>query len=131
MAKAQMALPDRIRVVEEEVLFMTFSEFTAMQIRSAMQNTPGLSERHMFGGVAFMLGGNMCFGVIEDNLVVRVGPDAYEHTLREPHVRPMDFTGRALHGFVYVDRDGFANDNASLKQWIDRGLSFVRTLPAK
>lgn len=110
---------------------MTFNELTAMQIRSAMQDTPGLSERHMFGGVAFMLGDNMCFGVIEDNLVVRVGPDNYEGALREPHARPMDFTGRPLRGFVYVGRDGFANDDASLKQWIERGLNFVRTLPAK
>ncbi|HET6349129.1 MAG TPA: TfoX/Sxy family protein [Candidatus Krumholzibacteria bacterium] len=109
---------------------MTFNEVTAMQIRSAMQNTPGLSERHMFGGVAFMLEGNMCCGVIEDNLVVRVGPDAYEGALREPHTRPMDFTGHPLRGFVYVDRDGFNNDVA-LKQWIERGVNFVRTLPPK
>lgn len=110
---------------------MTFNELTALQIRTAMQSTPGVSERHMFGGVAFMLEGNMCCGVIEDNLVVRVGPDHYEHALREPHTRPMDFTGRPLHGFVYVDREGFANDHVSLRQWIERGLSFVRTLPAK
>ena len=109
---------------------MTFSELTASQIRSAIRNTPGLSERHMFGGIAFMLEGNMCCGVIDDNLVVRVGPEAYERALREPHTRPMDFTGRPLHGFIYVDRDGFASDG-SLRQWIDRGVSFVRTLPPK
>lgn len=110
---------------------MTFNELTASQIRSAMRMTPGVSERHMFGGVAFMLEGNMCCGVIEDSLVVRVAPDDYERALREPHARPMDFTGRPLRGFVYVDREGFANNDASLKQWIERGLSFVRTLPAK
>lgn len=109
---------------------MTFNELTASQIRSAMQSTPGLSERHMFGGVAFMLAGNMCCGVIEDNLVVRVGPGAYDDALREPHARPMDFTGRPLRGFVYVDRDGFASD-VLLKQWIERGVTFVRTLPPK
>jgi TfoX/Sxy family transcriptional regulator of competence genes len=130
MATAQVAIPDRLHVVEAEARSMTFNELTAMQIRSAMQNTPGLSERHMFGGVAFMLGGNMCCGVIEDNLVVRVGPDTYADTLREPHARPMDFTGRPLPGFVYVERDGFASD-ASLREWIDRGVSFVRTLPPK
>jgi TfoX/Sxy family transcriptional regulator of competence genes len=117
-------------MVEAEAGVMTFSELIARQIRSVMQNTPGLSERHMFGGIAFMLQGNMCCGVIEDNLVVRVGLDAYERALGEPHTRPMDFTGRPLPGFVYVERDGFAND-ASLREWIDRGLRFVRTLPPK
>ena len=109
---------------------MTFNELTAMQIRSAMQTTPGISERHMFGGVAFMLAGNMCCGVIEDNLVVRVGPDAYERALCAPHARPMDFTGRPLHGFIYVDREGFSSEN-SLQQWIQQGVNFVQTLPPK
>jgi TfoX/Sxy family transcriptional regulator of competence genes len=109
---------------------MTFSELTANQIRNAIQSTPGMTERHMFGGVAFMLEGNMCCGVIEDNLVVRVGPRAYDEALQEPHARPMDFTGRPLRGFVYVDPAGFAN-NASLRQWIERGVRFVQTLPPK
>ena len=109
---------------------MTFNELTASQIRSALRATPGISERHMFGGIAFMLEGNMCCGVFEDNLVVRVGPDAYDETLSEPHTRPMDFTGRPLRGFIYVAREGFANE-ASFLQWIHRGMSFVRTLPPK
>src|SRR5688572_2295824 len=124
-----MAVSHRARVVRQEVAAMTFSELTASQIRRAMQNSPGLSERYMFGGIAFMLKGNMCCGVIDDNLVVRVGPEAYERALREPYTRPMDFTGRPLQGFIYVDRDGFASDG-SLKKWIDRGVSFVRTVPA-
>jgi hypothetical protein len=78
-----------------------------------------------------MLEGNMCCGVIEDNLVVRVGPETYDDVLREPYTRPMDFTGRPLPGFVYVEREGFADDPTSLCQWVDRGLSFVRTLPPK
>jgi TfoX/Sxy family transcriptional regulator of competence genes len=109
---------------------MTFNELTASQIRSALDKTPGLSERHMFGGIAFMLGGNMCCGVIEDNLVVRVGPDAYETVLCEPHARPMDFTGRPLKGFIYVDREGFESPSA-LRAWIDRGVEFVKRLPPK
>ena len=110
---------------------MTFKELTVSQIRNAMENTPDVSEREMFGGITFMLKGNMCCGVIDDSLVVRVGPDAYEGALREPHARPMDFTGRALQGFVYVDRDGFANNDTSLRQWIERGVNFVQTLPPK
>ena len=109
---------------------MTFNELTASQIRSALQATPGISERHMFGGIAFMLEGNMCCGVFEDNLVVRVGPDAYDEALSEPHTRPMDFTGRPLRGFIYVAREGFASE-ASFLRWIHRGMSFVRTLPSK
>ena len=109
---------------------MTFSELTAHQIRSALKNTPGLSERQMFRGVAFMVKGHMCCGVLNENLVVRVGPDAYEGALQEPHARPMDFTGRPLHGFVYVERDGFASDR-SLRQWIERGMRFVKTLPPR
>lgn len=109
---------------------MTFNEFTASKIRAAMLKTPGVSERNMFGGISFMLEGNMCCGVIEDNLVVRVGPGAYETALREPHTRPMDFTGRPLTGFVYVERPGYETPAALLK-WIERGVEFVRTLPPK
>jgi TfoX-like protein len=107
-----------------------FSERTVKQVRRAIASTPGLSERPLFSGVAFMVQGNMCCGVIEDNLVVRVGPDTYDAVLREPHTRPMDFTGRPLPGFVYVDRAGFAS-RTSLRQWIDRGVSFVQTLPPR
>jgi len=121
---------DGNHVVAAEADVMTFSERTVHQIRRAIGNTPGLSERPLYSGVAFMLRGNMCCGMIDDNLVVRVGPDTYDDALREPHTRPMDFTGRPLPGFVYVERAGFASSN-SLRQWIDRGVSFVRTLPPK
>jgi len=114
----------------EEVVAMTFSERTADQIRRAMKKTPGWSERQMFRGVTFMVKGNMCCGVLDEHLVVRVGPDAYEGALREPHTRPMDFTGRPLRGFVFVERKGFKSDR-SLAKWIDRGMKFVATLPPK
>ncbi len=109
---------------------MTFSERTALQIRHAIGDTPGFSERPMYSGIAFMVRGNLCCGVLEDNLVVRVGPDTYDDVLREPHARPMDFTGRPLPGFVFVDRAGFSSAE-SLQQWVERGLSFARTLPPK
>jgi hypothetical protein len=128
-AAKQMAVPDRAHVVEEAGC-MTFSEQTANQIRRVIHDTPGLSERPLFNGVAFILQGNMCCGVIDENLVVRVGPDTYDAALREPHTRPMDLIGRPLPGFVYVERDGFASD-ATLKEWIERSVSFVRTLPPK
>ena len=125
-----MAAVDGSHVVATEGGGMTFGERTAHEIRRAIGNTPGFSERPMYNGIAFMVKGNMCCGVLEDNLVVRVGPDTYDDALREPHTRPMDFTGRALPGFVYVDRAGFESA-ASLGQWIERGLRFARSLPPK
>ena len=125
-----MAAIDGPHVVETEGGGMTFSERTAHEIRRAIGDTPGFSERPMYSGIAFMVQGNMCCGVLEDNLVVRVGPDTYDDALHEPHTRPMDFTGRALPGFVYVDRAGFESA-ASLGQWIERSLRFARTLPPK
>lgn len=109
---------------------MTFNEITAVKVRNLLEKTPGLSERRVFGGVAFMVGGNMCCGVIEDQLVVRLGPESYESALREPHTSPMDLTGRPLAGFVSVAPEGFDTQDA-LHKWIDRGLDFVRTLPAR
>jgi TfoX/Sxy family transcriptional regulator of competence genes len=107
-----------------------FDEGTAQRVRDTLGHATGLTERKMFGGVAFMLDGNMCCGVIEQDLVVRVGPEHYDEMVREPHARPMDFTGRSLRGFVYVAPAGFDTETA-LEQWIARGVDFVRTLPAK
>ena len=107
-----------------------FNDLTARKIRNALDRTPGVSERQIIGGVAFLVQGNMCCGVFDEKLVVRVGPDAYDEALREPHARPMDFTGRALPGFVYVAREGYASETA-LKQWIDRGVGFVSSLPQR
>ena len=87
-------------------------------------------EKKMFGGLAFMLHGNMCVGVSGDDLMVRVGPDAYAEALAQPHAREMDFTGKPLRGFVYVDPLGFESDE-DLAAWIERGARFVRSLPAK
>ena len=109
---------------------MGFDEGTAQRVRDVLGQAAGLTERKMFGGISFMLDGNMCCGVIERDLVVRVGPEHYDAMIREPHARPMDFTGRPLRGFVYVAPAGFGTETA-LERWIARGVSFVRTLPAK
>ena len=84
----------------------------------------------MFGGLAFMLRGHMCIGVVGDQLMVRVGPDQYAASLRQPHAREMDFTGKALRGFVFVAPAGFDSDD-DLMRWVDRALAFNRTQPAK
>jgi hypothetical protein len=84
----------------------------------------------MFGGIAFMLNGNMCCGVVKDDLMVRLAPDRSEEALQLPHARPMDFTGRPMKGFVFVEPAGVATDEA-LREWVKRGVEFASTLPAK
>lgn len=109
---------------------MAFDEGLAQRIREALDDEAGVSERRMFGGLAFMLRGNMCVGVVGEDLMVRVGPDGYERALREPHAREMDFTGRAMRGFVYVGADGLGSD-ADLRGWVQRGVGFASSLPVK
>ena len=84
----------------------------------------------MFGGLAFLVNGHMCCGVVGQDLMVRVGPDLYERALKRRNARAMDFTGRPLRGFVYVAKQGCAN-TAALKGWIQLGLGFVLSLPPK
>ena len=109
---------------------MAYDEALASRIRRLLEGQEGSSERKMFGGIAFMVAGNMCCGVVKSQLMVRVGPDAYESALGEPHAQPMDFTGRPMKGMVYVSSDGLA-DSVSLQKWVDRGLSHARSLPRK
>ena len=84
----------------------------------------------MFGGLALMLGGNMCCGIVGDVLMARVGPHNYQSGLSRPHAREMDFTGKSLRGFVYVDPAGFAEDD-ELRDWIRLCETFTSSLPAK
>jgi TfoX/Sxy family transcriptional regulator of competence genes len=109
---------------------MAFDEGLAQRIREALDDEIGVTERRMFGGLAFMLRGNMCVGVVGEQLMVRVGTDGYQRALREAHAREMDFTGRAMRGFVYVGADGLASDE-ELRGWVSRGVGFASSLPAK
>lgn len=109
---------------------MAYNEELALRIRVALGGNDGVVEKKMFGGVAFMLAGNMCVGVTGDDLMVRVGPDGLDGALAQLHARPMDFTGRPMKGFVYVDSAGTAKDD-SLEGWVQRGVAFARTLPPK
>jgi len=84
----------------------------------------------MFGGLCFMSGGNMSFGVLGSEIMVRVGADAYAAALELPHAREMDFTGRSMRGMVYVDADGISEDD-DLEAWLQRGLMYARSLPPK
>jgi len=84
----------------------------------------------MFGGIAFLLYGNMCCGVTGTALMLRLGQAGADSALDEPHVRPMDFTGKPMTTMVYVDPEGTADDD-ELAGWVDRAVQFVSTLPAK
>jgi TfoX/Sxy family transcriptional regulator of competence genes len=109
---------------------MAYDEGLTQRIREALAEREDLAERRMFGGVAFLLGGHMCAGVVGDDLMVRVGPDAYASALAEPDAREMDFTGRPMRGLVYVDGASLESD-ARLAVWIARGVAFAGSLPPK
>lgn len=109
---------------------MAYDEGLAERIRLTTTEVGGLTERKMFGGLAFLHNGNMAFGIIGDELMVRVGPDAWDDSLALPDAREMDFTGRSMKGMVYVGLDGFAEDD-DLRAWLDRGLAFAGSLPPK
>ena len=109
---------------------MAYDEELAERIRRALAGRQGVSEKKMFGGIAFMLRGYMCCGIVGDELMVRVGPGRFQEALAEPHARPMDFTGRPMRGMVYVTPEGCRTDEA-LKRWVEQGLNFAATLPAK
>jgi hypothetical protein len=109
---------------------MSYDEGLAERIREALEDRSDVSEKRMFGGLAFLLRGNMCVGVVGDELMVRVGPDAYSEAVRRPHARQMDFTGRPMRGFVYVGCDGIESE-ADLSYWVAWGVKFACSLPAK
>jgi TfoX/Sxy family transcriptional regulator of competence genes len=81
---------------------MPFDEALAERVRRLLQGTYSLKEKRMFGGLAFMVRGHMCCGIVGEDFVVRTGPEDYAAALAQPHTRPMDFTGRAMRGFVYA-----------------------------
>jgi len=108
---------------------MAIDEGLAARIREAL-GTARITEKKMFGGIAFMSRGHMFAGIAKEALMVRVGPEAYAASLKRPHAREMDFTGRPMKGYVFVDPPGFEAD-ADLAHWVNAGLSFVATLPAK
>lgn len=109
---------------------MAYDEALADRVRDALAPRPELSERKMFGGIAFMIGGHMAVGVIDDDLMVRLDPGDAEQALGEQHTRPMDFTGRPMKGMVFVDPAGTAADE-DLAGWVDAGADFAASLPPK
>ena len=109
---------------------MAYNEMLAQRVFAGLTDTPGITEKKMFGGVGYLVNGNMACGVNKDDLIVRVGPVAYEDALAEDYTRPFDFTGRPMTGWVVVEAAGYRSDE-SLQAWLVRGLSFAQSLPPK
>ena len=102
----------------------------AERVRAALAGEPGVAEKAMFGGIAFLVGGAMALGVTKSDLMVRVGPEAHDAALALPHARPMDFTGRPMRGMLFIGPKGTQSVTA-VTAWVVRALAFARALPPK
>lgn len=109
---------------------MAFDETLALRIREQLARRKNVEEKKMFGGVGFLLNGNMLVGVWKDSLIVRLGPEEGDEALKEPHVKEFDITGRAMRGWVLVEPKGVEKPD-QLTGWVQRAVRFVGTLPAK
>ncbi len=108
---------------------MPYDEKLAARIRSLFKGQGTVVEKKMFGGLAYLSNGKMFAGILKKDLVVRVGPDGHADALKQPHTRPMDFTGKPMKGYIYVNPAGSAR-RAQLRKWLVRGLAFAASLPA-
>src|ERR687891_439307 len=103
---------------------MAYDKELAQRVREILAVRPGLVEKAMFGGLAFMLQGNMCCGVLNDELVVRVGPEQDAAATEKPGARPFDFTGRPMKGWILVSAAGYGSD-AAMQSWVQQGVDFA------
>jgi TfoX/Sxy family transcriptional regulator of competence genes len=109
---------------------MAYSEELASRVREILEEDLRIDERKMFGGLAFMVNGHMCCGIRGDDLMLRLGPDRADEALKETDVRPMDFTGRPMKGYVYADSAGLKAE-ADLRRWLQLARDFNATLAPK
>lgn len=109
---------------------MAFDEDLAARIRKALARKKGIEEKKMFGGIGFLLNGNMLVGVWKNSMIVRLGPEQAEEALLEPHVGEFNITRKAMKGWIMVEAEGVA-DGAAVKEWVQRATKFVGKLPAK
>ena len=109
---------------------MAYDESVAQRVRAELDGMPGLVEKKMFGGVGFILLGNMAIGVLGSDLIVRVGAAEYAEALAQPHVKVFDMTGRPMKGWVLVSPDGIMAEE-DLRHWIEQGVTFALSLPPK
>jgi TfoX/Sxy family transcriptional regulator of competence genes len=109
---------------------MAYDEALASRVRETLGQNPEITERKMFGGIAFMLSGNMAVGVSKDDLMVRIDPDDHHDALAQPGVRIFDMTGRPMKGWILVS-PAATEDDAGLRKWVEAGLDFAGSLPPK
>ncbi len=109
---------------------MAYDEELTERIRNSLKGQAGLTEKEMFGGIGFLVHGNMACGVIGDELMVRVGPDRHEEALQAPATRVFDFTGRPSKGWVMVAPAGVESEG-DLRSWVEQGVEFALTFPPK
>lgn len=114
----------------KEGLTMPYSESLASRIRDVFAGRHGVTEKKMFGGIAFLLHGNMCVGVWQTSMIARLGPERATAALEEPNVDEFDVTGRPMKGWVVIEAEGIDADK-QLRRWIERAVEFVGTLPRK
>ena len=109
---------------------MPLDEHLVQRVRTALKSRTSLSERRMFGGVAFMVNGNMACGIVRDRLMLRLGNEEAALALKEPFTQQMDFTGKPMKSMIYALSDGIQSDEA-LNGWLERALAFARQLPSQ
>ncbi|MHC9063568.1 TfoX/Sxy family protein [Nitrospira sp. CMX1] len=109
---------------------MAFDQDLALRVRRLLEKQDGISERKMFGGLAFLLKGKMFCGVLGGDLVTRLGAEQAQSALKRPHIRPMDFTGRPMKGYVYVAPEGLKTDRA-LETFLRRAIAYTSSLSEK
>ncbi len=109
---------------------MAFDEGLAQRVRKALGDRPSVTEKKMFGGLAFLVDGKMFVGISGSRLMARIGTERYDDALALAHVREMAFTGRPMKGYVYIDPSGLADDN-DLVAWVTWCVGYVAALPAK
>jgi len=109
---------------------MAYDELLLKKAREILAKIPGIKEQKMFGGIGFLLHGNMACGILNDDLIIRVGPAKYDKALNLAHARKFDITGRVMKGWVMVSGKEITTDN-ELAAWVQRGVSFAKTLPPK
>ena len=109
---------------------MPYDAILADRVLAVLGDQPTLEQKRMFGGLAFMLRGNMACGVIGTDVIVRVPKEAYQAALTRPHVREMDFTGRAMRGWVVVSPEA-TDSGEALREWVEIGASCALSLPPK
>jgi TfoX/Sxy family transcriptional regulator of competence genes len=109
---------------------MAVDEKLAGRVRALLGCAGGVTEKKMFGGLCFLVNGNMALGLVNDDLMIRTDPASYEKWLALPHVRKMDFTGKPLKGFLYIGKGATTLDR-DLRAWVSRGIEFGSSLPSK